>query len=80
MVASAAPRGVHQDEPRSARFGVSSCGGRELDPDPGDGRLDPAQILVLAFDPQVAVPAGAKVDSLHDRAHEGEVTGVELAG
>ena len=43
------------------------------------GRLDPTEILEVTLDTQVQVPAGAQIDPLHDRAHEGEVSGVELA-
>jgi hypothetical protein len=66
------PLGIEQDEARRPRLCVPARGRRELAADPGDGRLDLAQILVLALERQIAVPARLDVDASDDGAHEGE--------
>src|ERR1035438_9598239 len=72
------PAGIEQDQPGGARPRLALGGGGELVPDPLDRRLDVARRIV-AFDPEIPLPALAYAQPLDHRAHEGEVADVELA-
>jgi len=71
--------GVQQDQPRGARLVLASGRRGKLVADPGDRAAHGSQVRVLAFQPQVPLPARALVQPLGQGPHEGEMSAVQLS-
>jgi hypothetical protein len=70
---------IDQDQTRRSGPGMPACRSGELGAHARDRRPHLPQILVLAFGPEIPVPAGASIDPLDHRAHEREVARGEFA-
>ena len=72
-------RGVELHQARGAGPVLPPGGQRKLLADPSNGGAHDTPIGDLAFQAQVALPAVARIDALHNCAHEGEVADMQLA-